>query len=52
MNKYDVSILVSKFKEIIDKMKEHLRSKGLLHENAAKEVVSFGHFGDDGRISP
>lgn len=44
--KYDVSIPVSKFKEIVDKMKEHLRSKGMLHENAIKEVVSFGHFGD------
>jgi len=44
--KYDVSIPVSKFKEIVDKTRDHFRSKGLLHENAIKEVVSFGHFGD------
>ena len=44
--KYDVSIPVSKFKEIVDKMREHFQSKGLLHENAIRDVVSFGHFGD------
>lgn len=44
--KYDVSIPASKFKEIIDKTREHLRSKGLLHENAVREVVGYGHFGD------
>jgi FAD/FMN-containing dehydrogenase len=44
--KYDLSIPVSKFKEIIDKTREHLQSKGLLHENAVKDIVSFGHFGD------
>ena len=44
--KYDVSIPVSKFKEIVDKTKEHLRSEGLLHENAVKSVIGYGHFGD------
>jgi FAD/FMN-containing dehydrogenase len=44
--KYDVSIPASKFKEFVDKTKEHLRSKGLLHENAIKGVVGYGHFGD------
>ncbi|KAF9651398.1 FAD-binding domain-containing protein [Thelephora ganbajun] len=44
--KYDVSIPVSKFKEIVDKTREHLQSKGLLREDAVKEVVSYGHFGD------
>jgi FAD/FMN-containing dehydrogenase len=44
--KYDVSIPVLKFKEIVDKLKDHLQSKGLLHENAVKDVVGFGHFGD------
>jgi len=48
--KYDFSIPVSKFKEIVDEVREHLRSKGLLHENAVKEVVSFGHFGDGAEI--
>jgi (R)-2-hydroxyglutarate---pyruvate transhydrogenase len=49
--KYDVSIPASKFKEIVDKTKEHLRSKGLLHENAAKVVLGYGHFGDGAGIS-
>lgn len=44
--KYDVSIPVSKFEEIVDRLKDHLRSKGLLREDAVKEVVGFGHFGD------
>jgi len=44
--KYDFSVPVSKFKEIVDKVKDHLQSKGLLHEHAVKDVVSFGHFGD------
>lgn len=49
--KYDVSIPVSKFKEFIDKTKEHIRSKGLLHENAVKDVVGYGHFGDGPLVS-
>ena len=44
--KYDISIPPSKFKEIVDKTREHLKSKRLLHENAVKDVISFGHFGD------
>ena len=44
--KYDVSIPVSKFKEIVDKTREHFQSKGLLHENAVRDIVSYGHFGD------
>lgn len=44
--KYDVSIPVSKFKEIVDKTREHLQSKGLLHESAVKSVIGYGHFGD------
>ena len=50
--KYDLSIPVSKFKEITDKMRDHLQSKGLLHENAVKEVVGFGHFGDGAKLCP
>ena len=48
--KYDVSIPVSKFKEIVDKTKEHLRSKGLLHEDAVRSVIGYGHFGDGSEI--
>lgn len=44
--KYDISIPVSEFKAIVDKLKGHLQSKGMLHENAVKEVVGYGHFGD------
>ena len=44
--KYDVSIPVSKFKEFADKTREHLQSKGLLHNNAVRDIVSYGHFGD------
>lgn len=51
--KYDVSIPVSKFEEFVDKTKEHLQSQGLLHENAVKDVVGYGHFGDGARtLSP
>ena len=50
--KYDVSIPVSKFKEIVNKTKEHLRSKGLLHEDAVRDVVGYGHFGDGADIFP
>ena len=48
--KYDVSIPVPKFKEIVDKTKEHLRSRGLLHDGAVKGVVGYGHFGDGAEI--
>jgi FAD/FMN-containing dehydrogenase len=44
--KYDVSIPASKFKEIADLTKEHLQLEGLLHHDAVREVVSYGHFGD------
>ncbi|KAG2023309.1 D-lactate dehydrogenase cytochrome oxidoreductase [Coprinopsis cinerea AmutBmut pab1-1] len=44
--KYDISIPVAKFQEVVDNTREHLRSKGLLHENAVKHVVGYGHVGD------
>ena len=44
--KYDVSIPVSKFKEIVDKTRERFQSKGLLREDAIRDIVSYGHFGD------
>lgn len=44
--KYDISIPASKFKEFVDLTKEHLQSKGLLHDDAVRDVVSYGHFGD------
>lgn len=44
--KYDVSIPVSKFKEAVDRTKERLRLKGLLHDHAVKQVLGYGHVGD------
>lgn len=44
--KYDISVPLSSFKEVVDKTREHLRSKGLLHEKAVKHVLGYGHVGD------
>lgn len=44
--KYDISIPSAKFEEFVDKTKENLRSKGMLHGNAIKDVIGYGHFGD------
>ncbi|KAH9946782.1 FAD-binding domain-containing protein [Amylocystis lapponica] len=44
--KYDISIPLHKFQEVIDITREHIRAKGLLHENAVKHVLGYGHVGD------
>lgn len=44
--KYDISIPVSSFKEVVDDLREHLRLKGLLHVKAVKHVLGYGHVGD------
>ena len=44
--KYDISVPLSSFKEVVDNTREHLRSKGLLHEKAVKHVLGYGHIGD------
>ncbi|RPD63052.1 FAD-binding domain-containing protein [Lentinus tigrinus ALCF2SS1-6] len=44
--KYDISVPRNKFQEVVDKTREHLRSKDLLHEDAVKYVVGYGHVGD------
>ncbi|KAF7791953.1 hypothetical protein EIP86_002979 [Pleurotus ostreatoroseus] len=44
--KYDISIPLASFKEAVDKTREHLRSKGLLRDDAVKHVVGYGHVGD------
>ena len=44
--KYDISVPLNKFQEVVDKTREHLRTKGLLHEDAVKYVVGYGHVGD------
>lgn len=44
--KYDVSVPLSQFKNVVDTTRDHLRSKGLLHADAVKHVVGYGHVGD------
>ena len=44
--KYDISVPLSSFKEVVDNTREHLRSKGLLHDKAVKFVIGYGHVGD------
>lgn len=44
--KYDVSVPLASFKEVLDGLREQIRSKGLLGEHAVKHVVGFGHCGD------
>jgi (R)-2-hydroxyglutarate---pyruvate transhydrogenase len=46
--KYDISVPLSTFKEVVDVTREHLKSKGLLHEKAVKYVIGYGHVGDGG----
>ncbi|KZT30354.1 FAD-binding domain-containing protein [Neolentinus lepideus HHB14362 ss-1] len=44
--KYDISIPLSAFKQVVDATREQLREKGLLGPHAVKEVVGYGHIGD------
>jgi (R)-2-hydroxyglutarate---pyruvate transhydrogenase len=44
--KYDISIPIASFKEVVDATKEQLRRKGLLHEDAVRHVIGYGHVGD------
>jgi len=44
--KYDISVPLSTFKEVVDLTREHVKSKGLLHEKAVKHVIGYGHVGD------
>lgn len=44
--KYDISIPVASFQEVVDNTREHLRSLGLLHDKAVKQVLGYGHVGD------
>lgn len=48
--KYDISIPVASFKTVVDTTREHLRSKGLLRDDAVKHVVGYGHVGDGRRL--
>ncbi|RDB28695.1 D-lactate dehydrogenase [cytochrome] 2, mitochondrial [Hypsizygus marmoreus] len=44
--KYDISVPLSTFQEVVDGTREHLRSKGLLGDHAVKHVIGYGHVGD------
>ncbi|KAF5374929.1 hypothetical protein D9758_000131 [Tetrapyrgos nigripes] len=44
--KYDISVPAALFKEVVDITRDHLRSKGLLHDDAVKYVLGYGHVGD------
>ena len=44
--KYDISVPLHKFQEVVDKTKNHLRERDLLREDAVKYVVGYGHVGD------
>lgn len=46
--KYDISVPLSSFKEVVDNTRKHLHSKGLLHDKAVKFVLGYGHVGDGG----
>ncbi|THU91766.1 FAD-binding domain-containing protein [Dendrothele bispora CBS 962.96] len=44
--KYDISVPAATFKQVVDTTRDHLRSKGLLNEDAVKHVLGYGHVGD------
>jgi (R)-2-hydroxyglutarate---pyruvate transhydrogenase len=44
--KYDISVPLSSFKEVVDATREQLQRKGLLGEHAVKHVLGYGHIGD------
>ncbi|TFK30583.1 FAD-binding domain-containing protein [Coprinopsis marcescibilis] len=44
--KYDISIPLASFQEVVDGTRERLRQKGLLHDKAVKHVLGYGHVGD------
>jgi FAD/FMN-containing dehydrogenase len=44
--KYDISIPLASFKDVVDITREHLRKHGLLREDAVKHVLGYGHVGD------
>jgi FAD/FMN-containing dehydrogenase len=49
--KYDISIPVSAFEDVVTRTKEELENKGLYkREKGVKEVVGYGHYGDGASI--
>jgi FAD/FMN-containing dehydrogenase len=44
--KYDISVPLSTFKEVVDATRHHLESRGLMTEGAVRFVIGYGHVGD------
>ncbi|KAF7969224.1 hypothetical protein HWV62_27935 [Athelia sp. TMB] len=44
--KYDISVPLATFKDVVDQTREQIRSKGLLNEDAVTHVMGYGHVGD------
>ncbi|KAG6911845.1 hypothetical protein DXG01_000092 [Tephrocybe rancida] len=44
--KYDISVPLSSFQDVVDNTRKHLETKGLLGDHAVKHVVGYGHVGD------
>ncbi|SRR6266851_5588072 len=44
--KYDISIPIASFREVVDATKEQLWRKALLHQDAVRHVLGYGHIGD------
>ncbi|KAG6832478.1 hypothetical protein H0H92_001524 [Tricholoma furcatifolium] len=44
--KYDISVPLSSFQDIVDNTRQRLDSHGLLGDHAVKYVVGYGHVGD------
>lgn len=44
--KYDISVPLASFKDVVDTTREHLDKYGLMREDAVKFVIGYGHVGD------
>ncbi|KAI5121323.1 hypothetical protein M0805_003790 [Coniferiporia weirii] len=44
--KYDISIPLSSFKDVVDTTRDHLQTKGLIRAGAVRHVIGYGHVGD------
>lgn len=44
--KYDVSVPLADFQNVVDAVREHLISRGLYGDHAISRVMGYGHVGD------
>jgi FAD/FMN-containing dehydrogenase len=44
--KYDISVPLSTFAEVVEMTRHRLESKGLMRADAVKYVIGYGHVGD------